>query len=123
MTNRERYEMFGLMKAGFPTEKHWRKFVKNCDKKDFGGRRREMRPLLKEMRIRLEDDGESWIEYGFFKGAGLTDDEVREHIDEEIRYRVYSLYDCTGQPVTHWVDWHRNPTGLISYINHCGLDL
>lgn len=104
-------------------EKIWRKILKMDYKRNHGGMPREIKPLTKEHRIRAEEDGESWMEYGFFKGAGLTDDEVREHIDSEIRYVVYSLYDCTGQPTTHWVDWHRNPCGLISYINHCGLDI
>lgn len=35
----------------------------------------------------------------------------------------YIPYDCTGQPITLWIDWHRNPSGLISYVHHIGIDV
>ena len=68
------------------------------------------------------DDG--WVQYGYFDGTNKTDVDVREYIDEYIRVRPpYSAYDCTGRPFTAWIDWHRNPCGLISYINHMRLDV
>lgn len=80
--------------------------------------------LTEEARARYDDDGDGWMEYGYFNGAGMTDDEVREYLDEYIRVRPpYSPYDCTGRAFTWMLDWHRNPSGLISYINHMTLDL
>ena len=61
-------------------------------------------------------------EYGIFDGRGLTDDDIREILDS-YRYIVNSPWDCTGQPTTCWITWHRNPTGLISYIHRVGLDV
>lgn len=80
-------------------------------------------PLTEEGRVRYED-GEYWTEYGYFDGTDKDDDEVREYIDEYIRVRPpYSPYDCTGRAFTWMVDWHRNPSGLISYRNHMTLDI
>lgn len=71
--------------------------------------------------------GDSWdcmVQYGFFNGADMDDDDVREYIDDNIRIRPpYSPYDCTGRPFTMYINWHRNPTGLISFVNHIGLDV
>lgn len=81
-------------------------------------------PLTEEARNCYDNDGDGWKEYGYFDGSGMTDDEVREYIDENIRVRPpYSPYDCTGRAFTWLVDWHRNPSGLISYINRMTLDL
>lgn len=83
-------------------------------------------PLTESPRIRYEDAGgygEYWKEYGFFNGAGMSDDDIREYIDENIRVRIYSPYDCTGEAFTMWIWWHRNPSGLVSYINNMALDV
>lgn len=78
---------------------------------------------------RSQDDGTDncgvyWVQYGYFDGTNKTDADVREYIDEYIRVRPpYSPYDCTGRAFTWMVDWHRNPSGLISYRNHMTLDI
>ena len=78
--------------------------------------------LTEEARVHYSYDDEYWTEYGFLHGTDYSDDEVREII-EDMRYRIYSPYDCTGKPFTMWIDWHRNPTGLISFIHRVGLDV
>ena len=100
-------------------EKVWHKILKKAyNKREM----REIKPLTKEHRIRADEDGEYWTEYGLFDGRGLTDEDIEEIIDS-YRYIVRSPYDCTGLPTTCWITWHRNPTGLISYIHCVGLDV
>ena len=78
---------------------------------------------------RSQDDGTVngdvyWVQYGYFDGTHMTDADVREYINENIRVRPpYSPYDCTGREFTWLIDWHRNPSGLISYRNHMTLDI
>lgn len=67
-------------------------------------------------------DWDSRKDYGFFVGTGWTDDEIREEI-EAMTLRVNSPYDCTGQPFTITINWHRNPSGLISYVHWIGYDV
>ena len=71
-----------------------------------------------------EDDGECWINYGLFDFPDdYTDDEIRECLHEELWVSINSPYDCTGKPFTMWIDWHRNPNGMVSVIHHMGLDV
>lgn len=71
-----------------------------------------------------DDNWDTMVQYGFFDGHNKSDADVREFIDEYIRIRPpYSPYDCTGRPFTMYVHWHRNPSGLISFVNHIGLDV
>lgn len=79
-------------------------------------------PLWVKDRIRWDDDGEGWREYGISdEMGGWSDEELREYFDEH-RYVIYSDYDCTGRPFTQWVEWHRNPNGSVSYVHQVGLD-
>ena len=79
--------------------------------------------LTDEPRIHCgENDWESYTEYGFLNGTDYTDDEVREILDD-MRLRVTSPYDCSGQRFTMWMTWHRNPSGLISYTHRIGIDV
>jgi len=104
-------------------EKVWRKILKKDYRRNHGGVMRETKPLSKELRIRADEDGDAyWTEYGLFDGRGLTDEDIEEIIDS-YRYIIRSLWDCTGLPHTCWITWHRNPTGLISYIHRVGLDI
>lgn len=88
------------------------------------GAPRKVFPLTEISRTRVEDEtcGEYWVEYGFFDGTDFTDDEVQARIDA-MRYIIRSPYDCTGCTFTRWIDWHRNPSGLISYRHYKGLDI
>lgn len=98
--------------------------------------------LLEADRVCWDDDGESWMVYGYIKPSdilyyfdrdekhgiledylSLTDDDIREFVDECMMVRIYSDYDCTGRPFTRWIDWHRNPCGLISYVHAMALDV
>lgn len=105
-------------------EKIWRKILKKDYKRTHhGGKDRLAKSAMDGTRIYYDEgDGEYWTEYGFLHGTDYSDDEVREIIDD-MRYRIYSPYDCTGKPFTMWIDWHRNPTGLISYVHRVGLDV
>ena len=95
--------------------------------------------LLEDDRVCLDDDGESWRVYGYIKPSdilyylgrhaiwenyiSLTDDDIREFVDECMTVRIYADYDCTGRPFTRWIDWHRNPCGLISYVHAMAVDV
>lgn len=53
----------------------------------------------------------------------LTDEEIREWINSHMWISNYSPYDCTGEEFTCWIDWHRNPCGVISYVHRTALDI
>ena len=108
------------------------RFVKDEDNRlSFG--------LLEADRVCWDDDGEGWRVYGYIMPSdilhhfvygkiwedylSLTDDEIQEFVDECMTVRIYSDYDCTGRPFTRWVDWHRNPCGLISYVHAMAIDV
>ena len=69
-----------------------------------------------------ENDWDSYTEYGFLSGTGYTDEELDE-IREDMRLRVTSPWDCSGQHFTMWLIFHRNPSGLISYTHRIGIDV
>ncbi len=129
-------ELVTSVKNGFPTEENWRTFAKKMYRTERGRYSecdRARYSLTEQPRIRYDnyDDewyGEYWKEYGFFNGCWSdgtpkTDEEIREYIDEYLWERIYSPYDCTGQPFTRWINWHRNPCGLVSYIHYKALDV
>ena len=105
-------------------EKAWRRILKKQYKREHchSGYPRWAHSMREKMCMHCDEDGEYWTEYGMFDGRGLTDDDIREILDT-YRYIVNSPWDCTGQPTTCWLTWHRNPTGLISYIHRVGLDI
>lgn len=72
-----------------------------------------------------DDDWECYIEFGFLPDYTRTysDEEVEEWIDDRMRMRVTVPWDCSGQLFTSWIDWHRNPSGLISYRHCIGIDI
>lgn len=95
-----------------------------------------------QVRERTHADGETWVDYGFILPEDiifdfdpdvtptewdayldLTDEEINEWIRDNMEVNIYSAYDCTGGAFTRWIDWHRNPCGLISYQHHMGLDI
>ena len=108
----------------FKDEKQFRKFKKILRKHYSQGVPKEVRPLTEESRI--GDFGglyeECFTEYGFLRGTDYTDEELDE-IREDMRLRVTSPYDCSGQHFTMWLTFHRNPSGLISYIHRIGTDI
>ena len=112
------------MKVGleYIEDRKQREIFKHVLRKHFNqGAPRKATPLSVSPRIRC-DVGDYWVEYGFFDGTDWTDDEVQAHIDA-MRYVIRSPYDCTGLAFTLWIDWHRNPSGLISYRHYKGLDI
>lgn len=80
-------------------------------------------PLTEKPRTHCgENDWDSYTEYGFLHGTGYTDEELEE-IREDMRLRVTSPYDCSGQHFTMWLTFHRNPSGLISFTHRIGIDV
>ena len=87
---------------------------------------RGIRSLMDEERIGdASEDGESFTEYGFLpeKLSEYSDEEIQEWIDENMWEEVCSPYDCTGWRVSHWLHFHRNPCGRISYVHSLGIDV
>ena len=72
-----------------------------------------------------DDDWEHYIEFGFLPDYTRTysDEEVEDWIDDRMRMRVTVPWDCSGQLFSAWIDWHRNPSGLISYRHCIGIDI
>lgn len=101
--------------------KHYRDMMKKWYKKIDRQSGQIKAPLYACDRTRYTD-WDSRKDYGFFVGTGWTDDEIREEI-EAMTIRVNSPYDCTGRPFTITINWHRNPSGLISYVHWIGYDI
>lgn len=104
-------------------EKAFRRFLKKWNNQRPA---REVLPLMDEERYgNCSEDGENYTEYGFLaeKYSKFTDDEVNEFLNEFMKLEIRSPYDCTGQRFTLWIDWHRNPCGLISYQHRIGIDV
>ena len=90
------------------------------------GMARKIKPLSMESRCYFNDDDyESFTEYGFLPMhlEEYSDAEIEAWIDEEMVMEIRSPYDCTGKQFTKWIDWHRNPSGMISFIHRIGIDV
>jgi hypothetical protein len=128
------------MKECFSTEKKWRKFMKKWYVAEYRSELNYAEHTLSRRSCPLTADGRVWysdiyddtyIEYGFlsnYKGQPIngneyTDDEVRDFIEDGYIMRINSPYDCTGKLFTMQFDWHRNPSGLISYRHMVGRDV
>lgn len=84
-------------------------------------------------RYAFEDEG--WKSYGFVLGEqfadwydvettnDLTDDEITEWFDGNMRVIDDSPYDCTGRVFTRYIHWHRNPDGAISYVHAVAMNV
>lgn len=126
-------------------KKLWSKTMKNrqngkygivCAKDD-----RIKNSMMHKPRYRADADGEGYVEYGFvvpekmvYDNGGdtealeesyttISDAEVSEWFEENVVIRIFSPYDCTGKPFTRFLDWHRNPSGLVSYVHHVEYDV
>lgn len=107
----------------FKNEKQFRKFKKILKKHYSQGVPKEVCPLTEKSRIHCkEDDWDCYTEYGFLRGTDYTDEELDE-IRKDMWLWVSSQYDCSGQHFTMWLEFHRNPSGLISYIHRIGIDV
>ena len=104
------------------TDKHEKKLLKKLFKQK---PTKPIAPLYKEPRCRGEY--EYCEEYGFLPFENMSDwldEDVEEYIEEyvEVKY-MYMPWDCTGQIFTRYVSWHRNPNGMISFVNHMAMDV
>lgn len=111
-------------KRKFRTEEDMLKyFLKRGYKATHRSSPKKMESLLVTERICYDDDNESIREYGFIIGAeNVTDEEIEECCRDEW-IRINSPYDCTGKWFTARISWHRNPSGLVSYIHEKWLDV
>lgn len=113
-------DIFGIT----TTRKKARRIARKLYEAQHGRKRcdRLRAPLRHVEREAYSDDGLYVTRYGFLTGTGYTDEYLQELFDEmRIRPR-YAAYDCTGDPFTIYITWHRNPSGLISYVHHIGYD-
>lgn len=110
-------------------QKRQEKLLKRLMKKSFNrGIPKPVESLLSKSRVRYDDDyPEGWKEYGFIPfhtTEDWSDDEIEEYLDECVKMPyINSPYDCTGQAFTFGIEWHRNPSGLVSFIHRVGLDV
>lgn len=126
-------------------KKLWKKAMKNWQQGRYGLVSAKDDPIRKSIaykpRYRSDEDGEGYIEYGFVAPArmvydydpdvetlaeaymNLSDAEVTEWFEENVAIRIVSPYDCTGMPFTRSFSWHRNPSGLVSYVHHVEYDV
>ena len=68
-------------------------------------------------------DWDSWTEYRFFDVDGMTDEDIEFMVNS---YRIdpnFPAWDCSGLAFTAWIDWHRNPSGLVSVVHKINLDV
>lgn len=90
---------------------------------------RNVDPLAKslmeeERHVYRDEMGETVYQIGYLCENDMTDEEIRELIHDYIELPpINSPYDCTGKRFTHWVGWHRNPCGLVSFVHSIGLDV
>ena len=119
--------LMGMMREDMVKYKEVRKFLKNMGKKDIERRSHGDRYAVSlfEGPRRIAKDYDSCVEYGFIvDGDDCTDEEIKEFLDENVRIPHYcSPYDCTGKAFTMFLEWHRNPCGLVSFRHTIGRDI
>lgn len=125
MTNVERKEWKKIMKHVF------KNCVHNPNYKDDSHAPKYIRWWMEDKledslqwcdRRRYDEDGDSWVDYGFRNIGFMTDDEIDEWMEEHEVCHSYSMYDCSGEAVTSTLHWHRNPDNTISVIHHMSID-
>lgn len=89
---------------------------KQRPKKDYGGLRDCTHYLCND------EMGESVWEFWIEDKGNLTDEELQEYIDE-MEVHNNTPYDCSGLLCTAWIQFHRNPSGLVSFIHKRNLDV
>lgn len=68
------------------------------------------------------DAPEYWSVFGFVDPEDATDEEIQDYFDD-MRVVINSPYDCTGRAFTSSLTWHRNPSGLVSYVHRMAVDI
>ena len=80
-------------------------------------------PIYRKSRYMADKHNyDSCYEYGIEHMEDWSNEAVKGYFDSK-RYEVRSLYDCTGEPVTLWLHWHRNPDGSVSFVHNIGRDI
>ena len=89
---------------------------KRTPKIDFGGLQDNPHFLVPESNY--ESVYEFWIEESYDR----TDAELNEYCDE-MEVHNCTPYDCSGLMCTSYITWHRNKSGLISFVHKKNLDV
>lgn len=102
-------------------------FIKYFLKKDYKYNhpvKPDLKSLLEEPRVGDVDEeyGLTFSEYGFIPDSEDWTEEDIKQWKEDVRMRVRSPYDCSGETFTYWIDCHKNPNGLWSYVHHKAVD-
>ena len=84
-------------------------------------------PLARSMRDGVwrayysEDNPDSWTEYTIMPDNGITDEEMKELVDD-MWIEIRSMYDCTGKAFTQNIHWARTPAGIV-LVHRKGIDV
>ena len=111
-------------KRKFKTEEDMLKYFLKREYKAIHSRSaKKLVSLMVDERTYYDEESECAILYGFIPGSeDCSDEEIREILKEEWVH-IYSPYDCTGKWFTWTIDWHRNPSGIVSYQHRMCLDV
>ena len=82
-------------------------------------------PLSDDSRWLYDKNSEGVTEFGFVEVDDETDEEIDEWFRENVWRRIPShmFWDCTGCLFTWSLSWHRNPNGLVSFVNRMSYDV
>lgn len=97
-------------------------FNRRIEKRAHKGKPRVIESLINNPRF-YDEDSESFYEYWLEDGMeDWTDEEIKQYADDMIE-RIYSPWDCTGKRFTIYIHYHRNPSGLVSFVHYFGIDI
>ena len=106
------------------TDADWIKWFLKADYKRKHPAKPELKSLLEKPRIGDVDEkyGLTFSEYGFIPDSEDWTEEDIKQWKEDVRMRIWSPYDCSGEIFTYWINCHKNPNGLWSYVHHKAMD-
>ena len=83
---------------------------------------------LMDMPRKYWESYDGYVEYGLYElteaQKNMSEKELRDLIYEEFAIpEWHSQYDCTGKAFTQFINFHKNPCGLVSIIHHVGFDV
>ena len=109
-------------------EKIVRKFLRRCAKTQMHNLKDPYKVSLMESPRKGNGSYDGYVEYGLYELSEeqkrMTEQELRDEIYEAFAIPVWhSPYDCTGKAFTEYINFHKNPCGLVSIIHHVGYDV
>ena len=89
-----------------------------ADKRTYNkGAKQDLGGLRDCVHFMYDEDGEGVTEFWLEDLKDWTDAEIREYMKEQ-EVHNYTPYDCSGKLCTMYISFHRNPSGLVSFV-HC----